>query len=170
MPRVPSRMSAFVVQYAMQISHYGVIQGLSIHANDVQTIQRPLQEFLQQIKPPVAIAHVVAAYASAFESGGKLSLITQQPGLGGVVQAVSALLLEAGPRLGRCTTPTCQRLFVGTKVSQQRCRANCGVTERVRAWRKENPDRVSEGRHKRYVHKVKTRLPGARVTRRKKGA
>jgi hypothetical protein len=166
---------AFVLQYAIQVQHYGILQNLDVDEERVEVIQSALKHFLEGVRTPATIPQLVATVSATILSrqpihGLPLGLSPKfrAPELGNIVQAVGALLLEAGPKLGRCATESCQRLFVGTKVSQKRCRANCGVSDRVRAWRKANSEQVSERRHARYARKVKARLPGAKVSRRKK--
>jgi hypothetical protein len=165
-------LRAFVMQYAIGIHHFGIFQGLEIDADNVTGIRDALRAFLAEIGTPATSQSIVAAAASTLISPlpRGLAPIAKIPSIGAVVTAVSALLLDIGPRLGRCDTPTCGRLFAGAKVSQKRCRANCGVTERVRDWRNKNREKVREGQHQRYVRKVKTVHPKARVERRARKA
>jgi hypothetical protein len=98
-------------------------------------------------------------------------LATRSSGVELVLTAVVDLLMAIGPRLHRCITPSCRRLFASRRKGQVRCVATCGATQRVQKWRAANRERSATSRHEQYARKVKARLPGVRVARRlrKKG-
>jgi hypothetical protein len=99
--------------------------------------------------------------------GRGVALVTRAGGLPQVLAAVADLLMAVGPRLGRCKTPSCRSLFASKRPGQVHCTTKCGGTFRVNEWRKKNRERVAESRHGPYARKVKAKLPGVRVSRRR---
>jgi hypothetical protein len=101
-----------------------------------------------------------------WQPGRGVSLITRTGGLPQVLAAVADLLITVGPRLARCKTPSCHRLFATKRPGQVHCTTKCGGMYRVNKWRQENSERVAESRHEQYARKVRAKLPGVRVSRR----
>lgn len=138
-----------------------------IAPGDVTSIQRAVRDTLQQLEPggfvwwPQPVGDGVR-----WTSKGVVS-VTKAEGITHILAAVADVLIQVGPRLRRCA---CGRLFSYTRPQQKRCHPNCGGTERVRAWRAKNRERVSEMSHAKYVRKVKAASPNVRVARRPRSA
>jgi hypothetical protein len=97
-----------------------------------------------------------------WREGRGVVLATRGSGVSLVLAAVVDVLMAVGPRLARCVTPSCRRLFAIRRKGQTHCVKTCGSGDRVREWRKKNPGRESEKKHRQYTRRVQRRL-GARV-------
>ncbi len=142
-----------------------------IEPNDVPRIQVEVRALLDGLSPDGN-----AWFSSSIADGllwrrdRGVFLVTRAPGLPQVLASVVNLLMTVGPRLRRCETPSCRRLFSMKRPGQKRCTTRCGGTDRVREWRQKNRERLSENRHRQYAKKVALRLPGVRVGRRRASA
>jgi hypothetical protein len=168
-----AELQAFILQRWLT-GHDAALRDSSIAVEDVLALQGVVRELLERITPdaptPLGARGVVAAVGDTlmWRPGRGVFLMHQTPGVGQMLTAVAALLIDVGPALRRCETPTCRHLFAANRPSQKRCTPNCGGTARVQAWREKNRARALAIRHQQYAKKVRAQLPGARVARRKR--
>lgn len=164
-------MNAFLVTYYRawggDFTTAADIQQL-IEADTVPAIQAALRDVLDRLVPDESVwLSQPIGDGLVWRPRKGVLLVTRAAGLPQVLSAVVDLLNSIGPRLRRCGTPTCRRLFAVNRPGQIRCVPSCGSTLRVQEWRRKNRERLSEAKHRQYARKVAARLPGARVTRRK---
>jgi hypothetical protein len=147
---------------------------MDIHAiagpDEVQAAQLAVRDVLRGLEPGMSVwlneppfdRSISVGNGLFWRQGRGVVLGTRGSGVSLVLAAVVDVLMTVGPRLARCVTPSCRRLFAIQRKGQKRCIRKCGATERVREWRKKNPERTSDNKHQQYARKVQRRL-GARV-------
>lgn len=141
-------------------------------ADEVLAVQAAVRDLLRGLAPgstvwwtePPFEQPITVGNGLIWREGRGVGLATRASGVSLVVAAVVDVLLTVGPRLARCVTPSCRRLFAVRRKGQTHCLPTCGAKERVEAWRRKNRDRLSETRHRQYARKVQP----ARATRRQR--
>lgn len=142
--------------------------------NDVPAVQSAVRDLLRGLEPghtvwwtePPFEQPITVGNGLIWRKGSGVGLATRASGVSLVLAAVVDVLLTVGPRLARCVTPSCRRLFALRRKGQTHCVPTCGAQERMEAWREQNRERLSETRHRNYARKVRP----ARATRRPRKA
>ena len=137
-----------------------------INPGDVHVLQRQVRDVLNALEPGGIVWFPQPIVDGIRWSGDRVVSVTRTPGVPQVLAAVADLLADIGPRLRRCETPTCRRLFAFKRPAQRRCRIECGGADRVREWRAKHREQLSEQRHEKYKGQVKAKAPHVRVARR----
>jgi hypothetical protein len=154
-------------------AYFSVARGIykKVQPTDVPMIHEAVRDVLQRFAAADG-QHVLARLPVAigdqlvWQPGRAVSLASSSDSLSQVLAALADLLMSVGPRLRRCETPSCRRLFSLKRQGQKRCRPNCGVDDRVRKWRAENAKRHSKNKKRQYERKIRKQLyPKARVNR-----
>ncbi len=135
-------------------------------AEDVGATQQQLRDLLTTLAPGKTTVLAQPVGDGVYWGPDRVALVSQRGALMQVLAAAVDLLITIGPRLRRCETASCRRLFALKRPGQKRCRVTCGATERVRQWRAQHRPEVSERQHAKYQRKVKARQPLAQVKRR----
>jgi hypothetical protein len=135
--------------------------------DDVAGIQGALKTLLDGLKPDAYVwfSHPIGDGLRWHPDQG-VSLVTRSVASAQVFAAVGQLLIGIGPRLRRCKTSTCQKLFTANRPGQVRCTKTCGEAERQRAWRHAHREQYAERQHQQYAKRVRAHRPRVRVTRR----
>lgn len=140
-----------------------------VAAADVPAVQRAIRALLQAISPGTCVPlSQSVGDALLWHPTHGVRLVTQSFGEPQVFAAVADLLMQIGPRLRRCKTADCHKLFAANRPGQVRCTKTCGEAERQRAWRAAHRQHYAERQHQQYVKRVRAQRPRVRVTRRPK--
>jgi hypothetical protein len=135
--------------------------------DDVPGIQRTLRTLLDGLKPDAYVwfSHPMGD-GLLWRPDRGVHLVTRSLAPAQVCAAVGHLLIGIGPRLRRCKTSDCQKLFAATRPGQVRCTKTCGEAERQRAWRQAHRQQYANRQHQHSAKRVKAQRPRVRVTRR----
>ena len=97
-----------------------------ITEDEAPTIQTELREVLGRLMPgdPVFV-DVPISDGVVWDRDRGVRLVTRTAGLPQVLAAVVDLLISIGPRLRRCKTPDCQKLFATKRPAQIHCTTKC---------------------------------------------